>query len=137
MYLFDTKVVSSLRRPDKLNQRTAQRIAAIPDGKVRISVISVLELELGILSLARKDARQAQILREWFDAKRASLSEAQVLPIDEPVALASAALHVPDRRDRHDALIAATALAHGLTLVTRNVKDFRTIDGLRLLDPWA
>lgn len=137
MYLFDTNVVSSLRRPDKLDQRTAQRIAAIPDGKVRISVISVLELELGILSLARKDARQAQILREWFDAKRASLSEAQVLPIDEPVALASAALHVPDRRDRHDALIAATALVHGLTLVTRNVKDFRTIDGLRLLDPWA
>ena len=60
----------------------------------------------------------------------------RVLPVDDEVAVAAAALHVPDPMPEMDALIAATALVHGLTLVTRNIKDFASVP-VALFDPWT
>jgi hypothetical protein len=72
---------------------------------------------------------------DWLDQRVIPSFDGRILLIDQSVALRGAVLHVPDPRPAHDALIAATALVHGLTLVTRNTADFSPL-GVALLDPW-
>jgi len=92
-----------------------------------------MELEIGILRIERRDAKQSTQLRAWID--RFVLPEflARTLPVDSTVALKCAQLHVPDPRAERDALIAATAIVHGMTVVTRNLVDFR-IAGARAIN---
>lgn len=137
MYLLDTNVISAARKPWALNDRVAGIIRLLPLRSAFVSVITLMELEIGVTSMERRDRRQGAELRQWLRSRRAELDEAQILPVTEQVVLRCAPLHVPDRRPTNDALIAATALVHGLTLVTRNVADFDAIDGLRILNPWA
>ena len=75
------------------------------------------------------------MLRAWLTERVLPEFEARVLPVDMTVALRCAGLHVPDPRSERDALIAATALVHGFTVVTRNIEDFRAT-GAMLLNPW-
>jgi predicted nucleic acid-binding protein len=100
-----------------------------------ISAISILEIELGVLLIARKDAAQGAVLRAWIDRQILPRFDGRVLGVDTAVAQCCARLHVPDRRAERDALIAATAMVHGLTVVTRNVADFEPT-GIALINPW-
>lgn len=109
--------------------------ASVPLAAQYVSVIAWLELDVGIRRLQRRDAVRAQVLRTWFDGVRALFAE-RTLPVDEEVVQRCAPLHVPDPAPPHDALIAATALQYGLTLVTRNVRDFAGM-GVDLIDPWG
>lgn len=136
MFVLDTNVLSALRRPDKLPSQVAAWAESLDAGEAFVSVISILEIEIGILAKARTDAAQGQILRSWLEADVLGSFEDRVLPVDTAVARRCAALHIPDRRSERDALIAATALVHGMTVVTRNVADFERT-GVALIDPWS
>jgi predicted nucleic acid-binding protein len=136
MYLLDTNVVSELRRPDKANPRVFGWASASPVAGFFLSVISILELELGVLMIERRDAAQGQVLRSWLEGQILPQFDGRILPIDAAVALQCARLHVSDPRSHRDAMIAATALVHGMTVATRNVSDF-TPTGARTFDPWT
>ncbi|WP_147482330.1 type II toxin-antitoxin system VapC family toxin, partial [Pseudomonas syringae] len=99
------------------------------------SSITILELETGILRVERRDPTQGAALRMWLDHHVLKAFAGRILPIDTQVAKRCAQLHVPDSRSECDALIAATALVHGMTVVTRNTADFKS-SGAALLNPW-
>jgi predicted nucleic acid-binding protein len=135
MFLLDTNVISELRRPERANTNVVTWASAIPAASFFLSAISILEIELGALQIGRKDAAQGAVLRVWIDDQILPRFEGRILAVDTAVAQRCAHLHVPDPRAERDALIAATALVHGLTVVTRNVADFELV-GVALLDPW-
>ncbi len=136
MFVLDTNVVSELRRPEKADQKVVSWAASVPLASIFISVITVLELEFGALSIERKDKAQGLVLRSWIDDQILPRFEGRILPIDTAVAQRCAKLHVPDPRAERDALIAATALVHGMTIVTRNVADFEPT-GVHIVNPWS
>jgi hypothetical protein len=90
---------------------------------------------LGTLRIARRDAAQGAILRAWIDEQLLPRFESRILAVYTAVAQHCARLHVPDPRAERDAMIAATAIVHGLTVVTRNVAHFKSV-GVTLLNPW-
>lgn len=135
MFLLDTNVISELRRPDKADRHLIRWAGAIPLASFYLSAISILEIELGALRIARRDAAQGGILRRWIDDHVLPRFEHRILAVDTDVARRCAQLHVPDPRGERDALIAATAIVRGFTLVTRNVADFESA-GVALLNPW-
>lgn len=135
MFLLDTNVVSELRRPDKADRNVVAWANAAPVANFFLSVISILEIELGARLIERRDAAQGAVLRAWIGDQVLTRFEGRILAIDAAVAQRCAQLHVPNPRAERDALIAATALVHGLTVVTRNVEDFEPT-GVPLLNPW-
>ena len=135
MYLIDTNVVSELRRAKKSDPRVRAWAQTLPAANLYLSVISVLELEMGVLLIERRDRKQGRILRAWMDGHVLPTFAGRVLAIDTTVALRCAALHVPDPRSDRDALIAATALVHGMTVVTRNLIHFQPM-GVAVVNPW-
>ena len=137
MYLLDTNVVSELRkiRGGKADVHVKKWASAVEVSDLYISAITVQELELGVLLAERRDSRQGALLRTWLNSSVRHTFQDRVLPVDADVAVRSAALHVPDSKPFRDSLIAATALVRGLTLVTRNVRDFET-SGVSLINPW-
>lgn len=137
MFVLDTNVVSELRKAKSgLADKNVTRWAGnVSPSTLFISAITVLELEQGILLLERRDAAQGKLLRNWLDGHVLAAFDGRILPIDTPVARQCAGLHVPDPCAERDALIAATAIVHAMTVVTRNVRDFATT-GVALLNPW-
>lgn len=137
MYLLDTNVVSELRkaRTGKADPRVLTWAGATPASVLFLSAITVLELELGVLLMERRDPVQGAILREWLDDRVLPAFSSRILPVDTAVARRCAQLHVPDRQTDRDALIAATALVHDMAVVTRNVSDFPG-EVLRIINPW-
>jgi len=135
MYLVDTNVVSELRRPGRTDPRVLAWARGVLPAELFLSAITVLEIEVGVLLVERRDARQGAMLRGWLENQVLQAFDGRILPIDMAVARRCAALHVPDPKAERDALIAATALVHRLTVVTRNVADFDAM-GVPLLDPW-
>jgi toxin FitB len=97
--------------------------------------MTIFEVELGVRLLDRRDRLQAAPLRQWIDSVLRPSFRSRLLPVDEPVAIAGAGLHVPDSRAARGALIAATAIVHGLTVATRNIRDFQGLP-VALVDPW-
>lgn len=136
MYILDTNVVSELRKAKKAHPNVKKWGEALPAASLYISVISVLELEIGILLISRRDKAQGAILREWVDRHVLPTFSGRILPIDTAVAQRCATLHVPNPRSDRDALIAATALIHGLTVATRNAADFERT-GVGVINPWG
>ena len=136
-YLLDTNVVSELRKigDDKADANVVAWIGAEEAGNFFISAITILELERSVLSIQRRDVAQGARLRAWLDNRIRPEFEGRILSVDDAVATRCAHLHVPDRRNEADALIAATALIHGLSIVTRNVRDFEGT-GIVLINPW-
>lgn len=138
MFLLDTNVVSELRKVG--DGRADPGVMAWLDRTdaaiCHVSALTLIELEIGILRIARRDAAQGSRLRLWMDSRVLPEFAGRTLPVDTAVALRCARLHVPDPRAERDALIAATALVHGLTVVTRNTADFAAT-GVPLLNPWA
>ena len=135
-YLLDTNVISELRKPAGRAHEGVRRWTAeqSPSG-LYLSSITVLEIELGIRRLARRDEGRAARLLTWLEDDVLDVFAGRVLPVDVAVARQAADLHVPDPRPERDALIAATAIVHGLTVVTRNVRDFAD-SRVKVLDPW-
>jgi predicted nucleic acid-binding protein len=138
MFVLDTNVVSELRkvRSGKANPGVATWAERVSSAELFISAITIQELEHGVLLMERSDSAQGAVLRAWLDESVAAAFTGRVLPFDERVARRAAALHVPDPVPFRDALIGATALVHGMTVVTRDRKDFERFDALDILDPW-
>lgn len=138
MHLLDTNVVSELRKLNlgRADPQFSRWALSAPVGSFFISAVTLMELETGVLLVARRDPAQGALLRAWMDAQVIPGFAGRVLPIDDAVALRCAALHVPDPRSERDALIAATALVHGMTVVTRNVADFLPMAVLTF-NPWT
>lgn len=135
MFILDTNVVSELRKGNKAHRSVKMWAQALPSASLYLSVVSILELEIGILLLERRDRQQGGILRAWMDGHVLPSFFGRILPIDTVVAQRCAVLHVPNPRSDRDALIAATALVHGMTVVSRNVSHFQPT-GVGVVNPW-
>lgn len=135
MFLIDTNVISELRKRDRSDKRVLAWADRTDRSELRLSCITLLEIRYGALLIQRRDPLQGKLMLAWFTRDILEAFADRTLPIDTDVAIACAALHVPDRRPDRDALIAATALVHDLTVVTRNTKDFATT-GVKLFNPW-
>lgn len=135
MFVLDTNVISELRsgKPSP-SPEVRSWAASVPAAQLFLSAITILELELGVLQLERRTPPQGSALRAWLHALRDGF-EGRVLAFTEVTAVVCAGLNVPDRKSERDAMIAATAIDHGFTLVTRNVSDF-SATGAKLFNPW-
>ncbi len=137
MYLLDTNVVSEIRKVEE--GRADARVAAwqlqVAPAACFISGMTLMELEIGVLHMERRDVVQGAVLRAWLERRVLPEFSGRVLAVDEAVSRRCAWLHVPDSRSERDALIAATALVHGMTVVTRNTADFAST-GVLMLNPW-
>jgi predicted nucleic acid-binding protein len=135
-YLLDTNVVSELRKPARRAARPVREWAARQvTHELSISVVTVMEIEIGVARMERRDTAQGRILRNWFEQDLLAAFADRMLPITLDVVRRAAHLHVPDPRPERDVLIAATALTRGLTVATRNTADFELL-GVPLLNPW-
>jgi hypothetical protein len=137
MFLLDTNVISELRKvgDGKADANVVAWISSVDATSLYLSAITLMELELGIVRIERRDTAQEGRLRAWMDNHVLPEFSERTLPVDAAVALRCAHLHVPDPRANSDALIAATALVYGMTVVTRNLADFAPI-GVPLPNPW-
>ena len=135
-YLLDTNVISELRKPAQKADRNVrswaqQRLTS----ELSISVITVMEIEIGVGRVERRDPVQGDVLRTWLERDLLSAFANRIVPIDLAVVRRAATMHVPDPSPERDVLIAATALTYNLTVVTRNISDFQPLD-VELLNPW-
>ena len=137
MFLLDTNVISELRKAGdgKADANVVVWLSSVDATTFYLSAITLMEIELGILRIGRRDPVQGARLRAWMDKHILPEFADRTLPVDIAVALRCAPLHVPDPRPERDALIAATVLVHGMTIVTRNVADFAPA-GVPVLNPW-
>lgn len=136
-YLLDTNVIFELRKigDGKADANVVAWTGKEDAARFFLSVITILELERGVLGLQRRDSAQGARLRSWLDSRVRPEFAGRILPVDDAVATRCAHLHIPDRRNEADALIAATALVHDMTVATRNIRDFEGT-GVVLVDPW-
>ena len=137
MFLLDTNVISELRKAGdgKADINVVAWLSSVDAASFYLSAVTITEIELGILRVERRDPAQGARLRAWMDQRILPEFADRTLPVDTAVALRCAPLHVPDPRPERDAFIAATALVHGMTVVTRNVADFAPT-GVPLWNPW-
>lgn len=137
MYLLDTNVISELRKvkSPNVNPNVLAWAKSVPSETWFLSSITILELEIGVLQKELRDPTQGSVLRSWLDGQVLAAFTGRILPVDTEVAQRCAKLHVPNPRSDHDALIAATALVHEMTVVTRNVADFSPT-GVATTNPW-
>lgn len=138
MYLLDTNVVSEFRKSadGRINKSVKRWADEISPDLMFISVISVLELEIGVLQIERRDKKQGLVLRKWLNKNVLPAFLDRVLPVDVAVAQRCASLHVPNPKSERDAMVAATAIEHRMTIVTRNVSNFSQ-SGVKIFDPWG
>ena len=137
MYLLDTNVISELRKvgDGKADGAVVAWVSGIDAGEMFISALTLMELEIGILRVERRDSEQWMRLRAWFETQVLPEFEDRTISVDAAIARRCARLHVPNPKSERDALIAATALEHGLTVVTRNLEDFAAT-GVPIINPW-
>ncbi len=137
MYLLDTNVVSELRktRTGKADANVTAWANAVPAGSLFLSAVTIMELDTGISLIERRDGAQAARVRRWLEGRVLPAFENRILSVDLAVSRRCAQLHVPGRRSDRDAMIAATAIVHGMSVVTRNVADFAAMP-VELVNPW-
>lgn len=135
MFLLDTNVISELRhgKPMQNPQVVAWAKGHVFD-RFFLSSITILELEKGVQALEHKQPPQGQALRRWLDGVTDAF-DGRTIPFSASMAQRCAALHFPNAISERDAMIAATALEHRFTVVTRNLKDFQNT-GVQLINPW-
>ena len=138
MYLLDTNVMSEMRkfRSAKVDRNVEAWCAGVRPSDLFVSVITLQELEQGVVRMERRDAKQGEILRAWFENSVVAVYRDRFLPVTVTIARACAALNVPDKREIGDALIAATARMHSLRVVTRDVAHFEGT-GVDIVNPWS
>lgn len=138
MLVLDTNVVSELRkvRSGKADRCVARWADSVDAADLFVSAITIQELEMGVLLAERRDASQGAVLRAWLNSHVLPAFAGRVLPVDTAVTQRSAKLHVPDPQSLRDSFIAATALVHGMTVVTRNVADF-VASRVNIINPWT
>jgi hypothetical protein len=136
MYLIDTNVISELRKVliGKANAQVVSWVDSIDAAELYVSVITMHELKMGVLLAGRRDAAKAAVLNAWYEQVTQAFKN-RILVVDMSVVTLSASLNVPNPRPFGDCLIAATALAHNMTVATRNVVDFQGT-GVKLINPW-
>lgn len=137
MFLLDTNVISELRkvRSGRADKNVAEWAIGQSEPSLFLSVVTIFELEVGMLLADRRDPKQGTALRSWLQEQVLTRFDGRILPVSLAVARRCAHLHVPYSRPPLDALIAATALVHGLMVVTRNVTDFEPT-GVPVFNPW-
>jgi predicted nucleic acid-binding protein len=136
MFLLDTNVLSELRRRDRIHRKVAQWAKSVSASDLFLSVITIMEVEVGALGIMRRDPAQGALMRSWIENHILPSFAGRILPVDTAVARRCAALHVPNPRSERDALIAATAQVHRLRIVTRNVVDFEPMC-TGVVNPWV
>jgi toxin FitB len=134
-FLLDTNVLSELRKGGRCDARVAAWFAAVRDEDLHTSVLVVGEVRQGIEGIRRRDPQAAGLLERWLGRIVAQYEE-RILPVDRRVAEAWGRLNAAARLPAIDGLLAATALVHGLTLVTRNLKHV-TRSGVPCLNPFG
>jgi predicted nucleic acid-binding protein len=139
MFVLDSNLVSELRKAKagKANRGVVDWAGGVPPSLMFLSVISLQELEHGVLLAERGDPAKGKVLRAWLDGSVIPTFSERIVPVDLPVAVQAAALHVPDPAPVRDALIGASALVHGMTVVTRNIADFERFPDLEVINPWT
>ena len=138
MYLIDTNIVSELRKAQSVNRGVIEFMSRVSAAQEHcyLSVVTVGELHRGVGMIRhRGDTKQANQLSDWLESILKDYQD-RILPIDNDVALIWASLRIPHHENAIDKLIAATALSHSLTLVTRNTKDFGKT-GVPMVDPYT
>jgi|GraSoiStandDraft_4_1057263.scaffolds.fasta_scaffold1509750_2 predicted nucleic acid-binding protein len=135
MFLLDTNVISELRLPERADGQVLHWASSVAQSEQFLSSITILELEVGALSLKRKDGTQGNALWTWIRHTVLPQFAGRILPFSAETSLLCAPLHIPDRRPQRAAMIAATALEHRLTVVTRNLRDFAPMR-VPVLNPW-
>lgn len=137
MYILDTNVVSEIRkiRLGKADKFVSQWSDSVNTAGLYLSLITLQELEIGVLLAKHNNPTKGALLRVWLNKQVIPAFSGRILPVDTAVAIRSAKLHVPNLRPIRDGLIAATALVHGMTVVTRNISDFAPC-GVALINPW-
>jgi predicted nucleic acid-binding protein len=134
MFVLDTNSISETRKKDPDPSFSAWLFRT--DWRdLYLSAATVYELEIGVLAKERSDPIQGRALRTWLTCIIREEFAGRILSVDLRVAVRSAALQVPDRRNVVDAMIAATAYIHGMSVVTRNVRDFQNA-GVPVVNPW-
>jgi len=139
MFVLDTNVVSELRRAaaGKADEEVVSWASQIEPTLAYISAVTAMELEIGVQLVERRDPSSGMVLRRWLDNDVHGVFEGRILPVDVEVARVAAALHVPDPAPVSDALIAATALVHSMSVVTRDTGSFGRFSGLKVINPWV
>ena len=133
MYLLDTNVVSELRR-NRPHQSVLYWIRDVPADYLHLSAVTIGEIQAGIEITRAQDPAKADEIEEWLDRVLATYS---VLSVDAAAFREWARLmHHKSDTLLQDAMIAAVAIVHRLTVVTRNVRDFQHFD-VSILDPFA
>lgn len=135
MFILDTNVVSELRKRNRANRAVIEWATSIDTALFYISSVVVFEIRLGALLIDRRDPVQGALMLKWIEKDIISRFEGRIFPVDTEVAKRAAELHVPNPRQDRDAFIAATALVHDMTVVTRNERDFAGT-GVRVMNPW-
>ena len=137
MYLLDTNVISELRKAPagRANANVVAWAAGMTVPMLYTSSITILEIEIGVLQIERRDRMQGALLRDWLETQVLTAFDGRIIAFDKAAARRCAGLHVPDRRSDRDAMIAAVALVHGMRVVTRNTVDFEAT-GVGLVNPW-
>lgn len=139
MFVLDTNVVSEMRKmgSGKANLGLTAWVQDVPASLLYISAVTTYELELGVQLAERRDVRKGKILRFWLETSVAKSFEGRILSVDAPISRRCASFNVPDPAPFRDAWIAATAQAHGMTVITRNVRDFERFSGIQVTNPWS
>lgn len=135
MYLLDTNVLSELRRPTHAHANFIAWAGSQFLDELYLSAVTLMEIEIGCLRMERRNPQQGEVLRKWIEASVMVRYRNRILPIDSFVAQQCARLQVPNSRPERDAMIAAAALVHNLTVVTRNIANFEPM-GVRVINPW-
>ena len=137
MYLLDTNIISELRksRTGEADRNVVTWANSVAVNDLYLSVISVLEIEIGVFLAERRDPLQGSVLRNWLDGQVLPAFAGRILPVDTDVARVCARFHVPNPLPDRDALIAATAQVNRKIVVTRNVSDFAPT-GVEMINSW-